>query len=117
MASVYATSFGTTKIAKTSSHGSCRSFSSRASHGRCYSQYFNKRHGWVGHVVQNRFHSSRITDDAYLLAAIAYVHRNPVEAGPVRLEALADYPWRAVPMAALASSFPCSAAPRGRGRV
>ena len=58
-----------------------------------YSQYFNKRHGWVGHVVQNRFHSSRITDDAYLLAAIAYVHRNPVEAGLVRLEALADYPW------------------------
>jgi REP element-mobilizing transposase RayT len=58
-----------------------------------YAQYFNKRHGWVGHVTQNRFHSSRVGDDAYLLAAIAYVHRNPVEAGLVRLEALADYPW------------------------
>lgn len=52
-----------------------------------------RRHGWVGHVFQNRFASSRIVGDAYLAAAIAYVHRNPVEAGLVALADLAGYPW------------------------
>ncbi len=52
-----------------------------------------RRHGWVGHVFQNRFASSRIAGDAYLAAAIAYVHRNPVEAGLVALPDLAAFPW------------------------
>jgi REP element-mobilizing transposase RayT len=58
-----------------------------------YALYFSRRHGWVGHVFQNRFGSSRIGDDAYLRAAIAYVHRNPVDAGMMSLEELATYPW------------------------
>lgn len=52
-----------------------------------------RRHGWVGHVFQNRFASSRIAGDAYLAAAIAYVHRNPVKAGLVALPDLASDPW------------------------
>lgn len=58
-----------------------------------YALYFGKRHGWVGHVLQNRFGSSRIGDDAYLRAAIAYVHRNPLEAGLVSRAGHERYPW------------------------
>jgi hypothetical protein len=58
-----------------------------------YALYFTKRYDWKGHVFQNRFGSSRIGDDAYLRAAIAYVHRNPVDAGMVSLEELSTYRW------------------------
>lgn len=58
-----------------------------------YALHFARRHAWVGHVFQNRFASSRVGDDAYLRAAIAYVHRNPAEAQLVTPPSLGAYPW------------------------
>ena len=56
-----------------------------------YTKWFNKRHTRVGHVFQGRFHSRLIEQDAYLLVASRYVHRNPVRAKLVQHPA--EYPW------------------------
>jgi putative transposase len=48
-----------------------------------YTQYANRRHGWTGHVLEGRFKSPIIDDTCYLRTALAYVARNPVEAGYV----------------------------------
>lgn len=58
-----------------------------------YAVYFNNRHRRIGHVFHNRFLSSVVDTDAYLAAAVAYVHRNPVEAKLVLLDDLAAYAW------------------------
>ena len=55
-----------------------------------YARYFNNTHERTGHLFQGRFSSQPIEDDSYFLAAIRYVHRNPVEAGLVQT---CDYPW------------------------
>ena len=55
-----------------------------------YARRFNQRTGHVGHVFQERFRSSAIAEDAYLLAAVRYVHDNPVRAG---LSDTCDFPW------------------------
>lgn len=49
-----------------------------------YTQYANRRHGWTGHVLEGRFKSPLIDDTCYLRTAMAYVARNPVEAGYVK---------------------------------
>ena len=56
-----------------------------------YGQWFNDRHGYVGHVFQRRFHSSLIESERHLLVACAYVVLNPVRAGMVWRPA--DWPW------------------------
>ena len=50
----------------------------------------NARHGRVGHVFQGRFGTTLVTADSQLWAVVAYLIRNPVEAG------LCDRPenWR-----------------------
>jgi REP element-mobilizing transposase RayT len=58
-----------------------------------YALAFNRRHGRIGHLFHNRFLSSVIEDDAHLRAAVAYVHRNPVDASLTTLAGLADYAW------------------------
>jgi len=56
-----------------------------------YTQWFNPRHGRVGHLFQGRYRAFLIEKDRYLLALIRYIHRNPLEAGLVpRPE---DYAW------------------------
>lgn len=59
--------------------------------GVSYAYYYNKKYVRIGHVFQDRFRSEAIEDDSYLLAAIRYIHNNPVKAGIV-VGAL-DYPW------------------------
>lgn len=49
-----------------------------------HAKYYNDRYKEVGHVFQGRFKSSRITNDAYFLEAVRYIHLNPVYAGMVR---------------------------------
>lgn len=51
-----------------------------------YTRRVNARHEWQGHLWQARFGSS-VLDERYLLAAVRYVERNPVQAGIARL------PW------------------------
>lgn len=46
---------------------------------RRYTRYVNFREGWRGHLWQERFHSF-VMDEAYLLATVRYVERNPVTA-------------------------------------
>lgn len=55
-----------------------------------YAIYFNAAHERIGHLFQKRFSSQPIEDDSYLLSAIRYVHRNPVEA---QLSRTCAYPW------------------------
>lgn len=42
---------------------------------------FNSRHRLRGHVFEARYFSDRIMSEAHLLAAYAYIARNPVDAG------------------------------------
>lgn len=46
-----------------------------------YARFFNEKTGHAGHVFQGRFMSEPIEDEAYLLAVLCYIHRNPEEAG------------------------------------
>jgi putative transposase len=56
-----------------------------------YAQAFNNRHDRVGHVFQGRYGAGLIESTEQLLAAVAYVARNPVEAGLcTRPE---EWPW------------------------
>jgi putative transposase len=56
-----------------------------------YACRFNSRHGLRGHVFGRRYGTRRIASDAHLVAAFAYVARNPVEAG--LCESPADWEW------------------------
>ena len=48
-----------------------------------YARWFNRRHGYQGHLFQRRFHSRAIESDWHLLEACRYVVLNPVRAGLV----------------------------------
>ncbi|MEP6501897.1 MAG: transposase [Betaproteobacteria bacterium] len=56
-----------------------------------YTRTFNRRHEYVGHLFQGRFHAILIDSDAYLTTACRYVELNPVRAAMVRTAA--DWPW------------------------
>jgi REP element-mobilizing transposase RayT len=56
-----------------------------------YAQAFNRRHGYVGHLFQGRFHAVRVDDEAYGLQLTRYVVQNPARAGMVA-EAV-DWRW------------------------
>lgn len=45
-----------------------------------YCQWFNRKHGRVGHVLQGRFGSTIVDDAAYMLTALRYIAVNPVAA-------------------------------------
>ncbi len=46
-----------------------------------YSQWFNRRHGRVGHVMQGRYRSLLVDNASYFLHALRYVMLNPVASG------------------------------------
>lgn len=48
-----------------------------------YSQQFNKRHSFVGHVFQGRYKGILVQKETYLLELARYVVLNPVRAGIV----------------------------------
>ena len=48
-----------------------------------YAREFNERHEREGNVFHTRFYSKQIQSDDHLLAALIYVHLNPVRAGVV----------------------------------
>jgi REP element-mobilizing transposase RayT len=45
-----------------------------------YSMYFNKKYARRGHLFENRFFSSQVDRDEYLLEVSRYIHLNPVRA-------------------------------------
>lgn len=48
-----------------------------------YTQYFNHCHHWTGHLFEGPYKALVIGDTCYLRTAMAYIARNPVEAGLV----------------------------------
>ncbi len=56
-----------------------------------YSQWFNRRHGLVGHVFQGRYKAILVQKESYLLELARYVVLNPVRAGLVG--APLEWPW------------------------
>ncbi len=46
-------------------------------------EYYNRRHGLVGHLLQGRFKAILVDREAYMLALTRYVELNPVRAGMV----------------------------------
>lgn len=56
-----------------------------------YARYYQRRLKTTGHLFERRFHSVPISTDRQLLAAVRYVHLNPVRATIVADPAL--YPW------------------------
>jgi putative transposase len=65
---------------------------SRIMHQLCmrYAQYFNRVTGHTGHVFESRFFNQPISTDSQLLAAVRYIHLNPVKAGIAAFDA---YRW------------------------
>ena len=55
-----------------------------------YAKRFNTRHARSGHLFQDRFYSSPIGSDEYLLVAVRYIHFNPIGIG---VHNLAEYQW------------------------
>ncbi len=59
-----------------------------------YAGAFNRRHHRSGHLFQNRFKSTVVQDDRYLLELVRYIHLNPLRARLLAdLAALDTYAW------------------------
>lgn len=58
-----------------------------------YASYFNRTFGHTGHVFEGRFGSVAIRDDGQLLAAVRYVHDNPLKGMGISPD---RYPWSAI---------------------
>jgi REP element-mobilizing transposase RayT len=56
-----------------------------------FAMHYQKEHGTVGHVFQDRFKSEVIESDEYMMMAIRYIHNNPVKAKMVTSPK--DYSW------------------------
>jgi putative transposase len=56
-----------------------------------YARWFNRRHGFVGHVFQRRYYARMVESDWHLIELARYVSRNPVSAGLCRHPA--EWPW------------------------
>ncbi len=56
-----------------------------------YTQRYNRRHGYDGQLFRGRYQSILVSDDAYLLKLVRYIHNNPKKAGLV--EDIKDYNW------------------------
>jgi REP element-mobilizing transposase RayT len=60
-----------------------------------YARRKQRRVQTTGHFFERRYRAALVDTDAYWLALVRYVHRNPVEAGIVSDPA--DYPWSSHP--------------------
>jgi REP-associated tyrosine transposase len=56
-----------------------------------YARWFNRRYGYVGHLLQERFHAVAIESDRHLAGAVRYTLLNPVRARLCRRPA--DWRW------------------------
>ena len=56
-----------------------------------YVYYFNQKWDRVGHLFHDRYKSQPVETDAHLLAAVRYIHNNPVKAGMVNSPL--EYQW------------------------
>lgn len=56
-----------------------------------YSQYFNRRYGLTGHVLQGRYKAILVQKESYLLELSRYIVLNPVRSG--QFATAADWQW------------------------
>jgi hypothetical protein len=56
-----------------------------------YARWFNNRHGFEGHLFQDRFYSGAVESDVHLLEVFRYITLNPVRAG--LCSHTAAWPW------------------------
>ncbi len=56
-----------------------------------YTQWFNRRHQRVGHLLQGRFKGILVEKESHLLEVARYIVLNPVRAKMVR--SVRDWPW------------------------
>jgi REP element-mobilizing transposase RayT len=56
-----------------------------------YTQRYNRKHGYDGQLFRGRYRSILVSDDAYLLQLVRYIHKNPLKAGLV--DNIKDYQW------------------------
>lgn len=56
-----------------------------------YTQWYNRRHGLVGHLFQGRFKAILVEKDSYLLQLCRYIVQNPVAAHLVN--SAEEWPW------------------------
>lgn len=56
-----------------------------------YAMYFNRRHKSRGHVFQQIFRASHITDDTYLAHISRYIHLNPSQYHTYHWSSLPEY--------------------------
>jgi len=76
-----------------------------------YAQWWNRRHGSVGHVFQGRFKAQVVAHDDYLLTLSRYVVMNPVRAGLVK--DAAAWPWSSYRATAGLATMPAFLKPSG----
>lgn len=62
-----------------------------------YSDYYRKRHNYVGQIYQNRYFSKEIADIHRLLKVSAYIHLNPIETKIPMVKSLEKYPYSSYP--------------------
>jgi len=60
-----------------------------------YSRYFNRAHGFIGHVFQGRYKAILCQSELYLNELCRYIELNPVRAKMV--EHPRDWPWSSFP--------------------
>lgn len=56
-----------------------------------YVYWYNRKYERIGNLFQDRFKSEPVEDDAYFLAVLRYIHRNPFKAGIVK--DIKKYEW------------------------
>ena len=70
--------------------------------GISYAQYFNRKYRRNGHLLQDRYLSEPVEDDAYLLTVFRYILNNPKKAGICDAR---SYPWNSNAQYDLPSPF------------
>jgi putative transposase len=57
----------------------------------CYAQWFNRRHGFKGHLFEDRFHAEVVETESHFLEVTRYLPLNPVRAGIC--DHPGEWPW------------------------
>lgn len=57
----------------------------------CYAQWFNRRHGAAGHLLERRYRAKLIESHGHRVMVAGYVLRNPVAAGVC--DSAEEWPW------------------------
>lgn len=61
-----------------------------------YSNHYNTKYNYIGHLFQGRYVGELIEDDAYFIYTSKYIHLNPVKANIIAQPTA--YPWSSYPV-------------------